>query len=216
VYCREETGEVVVGGRVVIRLRGHAGGWSPAERCLIVAWRLQAGLREVRADRVYPMVRQGQPVVGLGGRPIVAATAAVARANRTSPAVLAWVWSNQLREALGERPLPPEAIPYRGVERIQPVVASWYGFEFAGRPTASGEPFDPRRLTAAHRSLPFGTVIRVIHPGTGRQAFLVVNDRGPFVHGRDLDLSLGAAEVIGLVSAGVGRVLMEVVALPQG
>lgn len=91
-------------------------------------------------------------------------------------------------------------------------VASWYGDGFAGQRTASGERFDPARFTAAHRTLPFGTRLRVTHLRTGRSVEVVVNDRGPYVRGRDLDLSRAAAEVIGLVGGGHADVRIEVLA----
>jgi peptidoglycan lytic transglycosylase len=83
--------------------------------------------------------------------------------------------------------------------------ASYYGFE-SGRRTASGERFDPNAMTAAHRTLPFGTLVRVTY--RGRSVVVRINDRGPFVKGRDIDLSQGAARRIGL--PGVGEVTMQV------
>ena len=80
----------------------------------------------------------------------------------------------------------------------QRVVATWYGSELAGNRTASGERFDPNELTAAHRSLPFGTCLRVSNPKTGRSVAVRVNDRGPFTKGVSLDLSHGAARAIGM------------------
>ncbi len=91
-------------------------------------------------------------------------------------------------------------------------LASWYGPGFAGRPTASGEPFRPARRTAAHPSLPFGTVLRVEHLERGRHVRVIVNDRGPFVPGRVLDLSRGAARRLGMIDEGVARVAIRVVA----
>lgn len=85
-------------------------------------------------------------------------------------------------------------------------MASYYGSE-SGSKTASGQHFNPNGLTAAHRSLPFGTRLKVCHSGC---VVVTVNDRGPFVHGRVLDLSAGAARVIGLTHAGVGRITAEV------
>jgi rare lipoprotein A len=87
-------------------------------------------------------------------------------------------------------------------------MASFYGNE-SGSKTASGQRFNQNAMTCAHRSLPFGTRLRVTHGG--RSVVVTVNDRGPFVHGRVLDLSTGAARAIGLTSAGVGRVTAEVV-----
>jgi len=76
--------------------------------------------------------------------------------------------------------------------------ASWYGGQFAGRRTASGERFDPYQLTAAHRTLPLGTKVLVQNPRTGRSCTVLINDRGPWVRGRQLDLSLAAAQRLGL------------------
>ena len=87
-------------------------------------------------------------------------------------------------------------------------IASFYGNE-SGRETASGQRFDQSALTCAHRSLPFGTRLRVTHGG--RSVVVTVNDRGPFVRGRVLDLSTAAARAVGLTSAGVGRVTAEVI-----
>src|SRR6476646_984999 len=87
-------------------------------------------------------------------------------------------------------------------------VASFYGNE-SGSKTASGQRFNENDMTAAHRSLPFGTKLRVTH--RGRSVVVTINDRGPFIRGRVLDLSTGAARAVGLTGAGVGRVTAEVV-----
>jgi rare lipoprotein A len=87
-------------------------------------------------------------------------------------------------------------------------MASFYGNE-SGSKTASGQRFNQNAMTCAHRSLPFGTKLRVTHGGSS--VVVTVNDRGPFVRGRVLDLSTGAARAIGLTGAGVGRVVAEVV-----
>ncbi len=83
-------------------------------------------------------------------------------------------------------------------------LASWYGPGFSGSPTASGDVFDPNAFTAAHKTLPFGTQLTVSY--RGRSAQVTVNDRGPYTGGRDLDLSQGAAEYLGLTRAGVDYV----------
>ncbi|WP_456620770.1 septal ring lytic transglycosylase RlpA family protein [Bradyrhizobium sp. P5_C12] len=87
-------------------------------------------------------------------------------------------------------------------------MASFYGNESGSR-TASGQRFNQNAMTAAHRSLPFGTKLRVTHGG--QSVIVTINDRGPFIRGRVLDLSTGAARAIGLTGAGVGRVTAEVV-----
>ena len=114
---------------------------------------------------------------------------------------------------------PPRTGAHSGVaaggaaRRDQPYLelgeASWYGGAgdgFAGRPTASGEPFDPSELTCAHRTLPLGTRVEVENLANGHRVRLRVNDRGPFVRGRIVDVSRRAAEVLGLLGPGVAPV----------
>lgn len=93
--------------------------------------------------------------------------------------------------------------------------ASWYGPKFHGRRTASGERFDMNRYTAAHRQLPFGTLVRVTNQRTKKACIVKINDRGPYGHGRIIDLSRAAAKTIGLMSSGIGRVTLEVISLPH-
>lgn len=89
-------------------------------------------------------------------------------------------------------------------------VASWYGPGFHGNRTANGERFDQYAMTAAHRTLPFGTRVRVTNLSNGRSVVVRINDRGPFSPGRSLDLSKGAASAIGMIGAGVGTVRMDI------
>jgi len=96
-------------------------------------------------------------------------------------------------------------------EEIGTGLASWYGSEFAGRRTASGERFDPAGYTAAHRSLPFGSMVRVTRLDTGRSVIVRINDRGPFTGGRVIDLSQAAAREIGLIGPGRGQVSLALV-----
>ncbi len=91
----------------------------------------------------------------------------------------------------------------RSVERG---VASWYGKKFHGRRTASGERYDMFRLTAAHRTLPFGARVRVVNLRNGRVVTVRINDRGPFVKGRIIDLSYAAARELGMVRSGLAQV----------
>ena len=95
-------------------------------------------------------------------------------------------------------------------------VASWYGQEFAGRTTANGEIFDPMLFTAAHRTLPFGTVVDVHNLKTQQSVRVRINDRGPYIGGRMIDLSYAAAQQIGLVEPGSGEVELTMVKLGNG
>jgi rare lipoprotein A len=89
--------------------------------------------------------------------------------------------------------------------------ASWYGKELAGNRTASGEPFRPSKRTAAHRSLPFGTVVRVTRLDTGDKVKVVINDRGPYSGGRIIDVSESAAKKLDMIDRGLAKVELAVV-----
>ena len=89
-------------------------------------------------------------------------------------------------------------------------LASWYGPGFHGRTTANGERYDQWGLTTAHKSLPFGTRVRVTNPRTGQSVVVRVNDRGPFIGAREYDLSRGAADAVGLTASGVATLEFEI------
>ena len=92
--------------------------------------------------------------------------------------------------------------------------ASWYGNSFRGKPTADGDIFNPRRLTAAHRTLDLGSRVKVTELRSGRSVIVQITDRGPFLPGRDIDLSYAAARQLGIVRRGVARVHVEVLGDP--
>jgi peptidoglycan lytic transglycosylase len=92
---------------------------------------------------------------------------------------------------------------------VETGVASWYGQEFHGRPTSSREVFDMNDMTAAHRTLPFGTSVMVTNLANGRSVVVRINDRGPFIRGRIIDLSYAAARVLDIVGPGTARVRLE-------
>jgi rare lipoprotein A len=108
----------------------------------------------------------------------------------------------QRHPASGEIPLQIEAAP--AAREIGRGIASWYGPRFHGRRTASGERFDMHALTAAHPSLPFGTVVRVRSLVNGREVEVRINDRGPHIQRRVIDLSRAAAKSLGLLDSGAG------------
>jgi rare lipoprotein A len=91
---------------------------------------------------------------------------------------------------------------------------SWYGDEFHGRQTSSGERYDMQDHTAAHRALPFGTRLELFYPASGRKTVVRVNDRGPFVQGRYLDISRLAAQELGIMGVGVARLQVKVLGSP--
>jgi len=99
--------------------------------------------------------------------------------------------------------------------RSQQGRASYYASAFDGRETASGERYDASALTAAHRTLPMGAKVRVVENATRRSVVVRINDRGPYVRGRDIDLSRRAALALGITDRGVADVTIQVVALPD-
>lgn len=94
------------------------------------------------------------------------------------------------------------------------MTCSYYGEKFHGKPTSSGEPFDMYKLTCAHKELTFGTKLKVTDPDSGKSVEVKVNDRGPFIPGRDLDLSYAAAQQVGLVPYGVKKLQVEIIEKP--
>ncbi len=111
------------------------------------------------------------------------------------------------------RASPPGAPPQ--VRATETGIASWYGHPYHGRAAANGEIYDMEKLTAAHRTLPFGAMVRVTNLGNDKSVDVRITDRGPFIDGRIIDLSHAAAEALGFVSAGLARVRVDVVSLPR-
>jgi rare lipoprotein A len=115
--------------------------------------------------------------------------------------VLSLTWGCAL---FRREPVPPR------IKRAEVGWASWYGEKFHGRRTASGEVYDMYQLTAAHKTLPLGTSVMVTHVNNGKSVEVTINDRGPFVKGRIIDLSYAAAQALEMVEEGVARVRLEV------
>lgn len=109
----------------------------------------------------------------------------------------------------GALPAEPQK-PVRSWEGI----SSWYGPRFHGRETASGEVFDMYSLTAAHRTLPLGALIRLVNPKTGRSRVVRINDRGPIIQGREIDVSYEVARSLGFEEQGLARLRIELLEVP--
>jgi rare lipoprotein A len=166
--------------------------------------------------------RSVQALVGaslLGLAPLAASSAAAPDAAATgietaaSSAVVELVPLQPISEITGAAPVaeqlsspsaPQETVLGRGS-------ASYYAAQFDGRRTASGERFDNDELTAAHRTLPFGSLVRVTNPANGRSVVVRINDRGPFTRGRLIDVSRAAAAELGLIARGHGDVELALI-----
>jgi rare lipoprotein A len=140
----------------------------------------------------------------------IGASARLKSLNQTVETLAADAASNEETSPEGTSPedtgAPPQTFEPAGQGE-----ASYYGAELAGNRTASGERFDPAAFTAAHRSLPIGSMVRVTNLANGRSVVVRVNDRGPFARSRIIDVSLAAAREIGLVRAGRGQVRLDLV-----
>jgi rare lipoprotein A len=134
---------------------------------------------------------------------------AITTADTTPAASLAKIVAD-LPEQTAPIYAPALEAPQPRYEVVGEGVASYYGHELAGNRTASGERFNPSAMTAAHRSLPLGTKLRVTNKENGEDVIVRVNDRGPFTKNRLIDLSLGAAKEIGMVRTGTARVTVEI------
>ncbi len=162
----------------------------------------------------YVVTLAGADLVSLGGRTVLPDTT-------DNPAEDALQVTNRLRRLLGDvqpvseiegRPQPEPVAATETVAIVSSTVggASWYGPGFNGRRSASGEVFNQNAMTAAHRTLPFGTRVRVTNLSNNRQVVVRINDRGPYSGSRVIDLSAGAAAEIGLINAGVGTVQLDI------
>jgi rare lipoprotein A len=116
------------------------------------------------------------------------------------------------RRVTAHVPIPPP--PPAPIGWTETGVASWYGIPYDGRRTSSGEIFDMHAFTAAHRTLPFNTWLEVTDVQSGKHVNVRINDRGPFVDGRIIDLSMGAADQLGMVRAGLAKVRLKVIKPP--
>ena len=113
-------------------------------------------------------------------------------------------------------PVPSENLPpVAPGAYVEQGVASWYGNPFDGRRTSDGEIYDMHAMTAAHRTLPFGSIVRVTNLSNGKQTEIRINDRGPFVANRIIDVSRAAAEALGMIGTGTAMVRLEVISGPN-
>ncbi|MBD2776870.1 septal ring lytic transglycosylase RlpA family protein [Iningainema tapete] len=185
---------------------------------ITVSWTGENSQNQKSSPR-YIIKFNEQELVKIDGDTILADTT-------KDPAIDALQATNRLRRLIGnasplkeiadlpQRIAMPIALPKQIA--IGPVLltmngkASWYGYDGSGNRTATGERYKPEGMTAAHRSLPFGTRVRVTNTRNGRSVIVRINDRGPFIRGRIIDLSAGAARVLGMMGRGIAPVRIEV------
>jgi len=180
----------------------------------LLAARLESLQRRgmLQPERIVPGRRGKLYVVSMGREDLVTFDDRFARRQAIAPATLTLRYINQLRTALGAQSLQDHLVKTasRGGYAARIGLASWYGGFFHGRRAADGSRFDQNDLTAAHKSLPFGTMLLVTNLKTQKSTVVRVTDRGPYVQGRMLDLSRAAAHAIGLLSMGVAKVRITI------
>ena len=201
---------LIINRRPVVTLDAGYQNLSAAARIKLVQARLRnlGTLGSINTD-FLKVTKQGagsNAIVGLAYRNqlIVLADPLTAAIHHMSCPELANFWRENLKDALEQNR------PQYKVKNIINGYASWYGKKFSGRRTANGELFDETEFTAAHRSLPFGTRVRVTNPYRNLAVIVRINDRGPWTSNREIDLSWAAARTIGLKN--VARVRLEVLA----
>lgn len=224
-----ETGDasLYIGLQEVIKIRSSYGGYTPQERVTAIYERLDDYLKQDGNPRDIKPGHEGRQVVIRAGRTVLLTVdPETARRAGLTTKQLAFQWTNMLRRALGAEPLQRDVnlIASRGITPTLSFLrdksastgvvlkgfASWYGPGFHGRRTASGERFNMHALTAAHRTLPLNSRVRVTNAWTGKSAVVRITDRGPFIRGRIIDLSKGAAQAVGMLSSGTAPVVVEV------
>jgi len=204
---------------------------DPVWRAALVAAKLnQMSWENVDASKITVSWRaggdQGQKIgrylIEVNGEELVEIDAETQLADTTKdPAKDALQATNRLRRLMGNasplreiaglpQPKPPKQLALGPLQISLSGWASWYGPEFQGNRSANGEIFNQNALTAAHRTLPFGTQVRVTNMSNGRSVVVRINDRGPFIQGRIIDLSTAAARILGLLEAGVAPVRIDV------
>lgn len=214
---KEQWPQVLVNGHLIAQIPDWVKAKSMAEN-----------LHKILADpnldvsQLQPALVNGMPGGKLDESVLFVVDEAIAKQMKRNPQLLAIEWVNNLRTALRTAPLTlvqAQSHMYGLVETEKKIegFASWYGGYFHGRPTATGEKFNQFALTAAHPSLPFDTYLKVTNLGNGDAVIVRVNDRGPYVPPRSLDLSLGAARCIRSEDTGVvpySAVIMQPFATP--
>ncbi len=206
-----------VNGTEIFRFYGTVNEQSAYERVKSAAHTLKASLVEAPEGALHihatgSHLQYGSTVLGEVDQHTV-------KGVRGTAPELAYLFTNRLRQSLGQIPLPaPKIAPdsdvakakvevaYKGFQRGE---ASWYGPSFHGHRTASGCRYNQFAMTAAHRSLPFGTLVRVTNQRNHKSCVVQINDRGPFARGRVIDLSKSAASAIGM--SGVAKVSLELI-----
>lgn len=219
---------IIVNNQEVVRLRETSDTLgSPMDQALQFASNLSrfiANKGDVNNIKVDTEADDSQTSVMAGHFVLLTVDQQAARRFNGKHRGIAFTWSNQIRKALGADRYIDPVLAESGNSQFEDFnpdeliatgntlegAASWYGPKFHGKHTASGSIFNMHEMTAAHKTLPFGTLVKVTFKKTGKHAIVRITDRGPYAHGRIIDLSKAAAKEIGLIGSGHGQVKLEI------
>lgn len=215
---------VFIGGKHIVTFDKPYAGYSPEQRAKILVSRLkQFELVNGNPKLIMPAKEQGSVVIRANKETLFTLDAENAKVLKLSVPEYALQMTNTIRQALGSPILVRDSnllasrgfVSYsfarRYMARPEVGIASWYGGIFNGRKAADGSIFSTYKFTAAHKTLPFGSVVRVTNTRNGKSCLVKITDRGPFVAGRVIDLSSAAAREIGILDSGVSQVKLEIV-----
>jgi len=229
VFNKEKKGEytpvsVYIGDNEVLRITSPAGGLSTEQRAKIVTENINSIIKKgENPENIVPDFKNGSGIIRINDKVLFTIDSNIAKEYGLEPSELAFIWVNNMRDSLGVARIvrdfklftnslknTPEKFVQKYGDYMQTGFASWYGGKFHGRSSADGSVFNKNKFTAAHKSLPFGTVVQVTNMYNGKKCIVKITDRGPFVKGRIIDLSKVAANEIGMLSSGVSKVKVEV------
>ncbi|MBX2860979.1 MAG: septal ring lytic transglycosylase RlpA family protein [Vampirovibrio sp.] len=224
VHTYAETGfsSVFVNHKEVVKFRATLDGIDPELRAKRTASRIAEFVKQENDPNTIAVNDEGEATVIKADDAVLATVdPETAEQAEVPKARLASIWSNYLRRALGADPFNGElkdiAVPkgfkaenYEFSGTVMKGMASWYGPGFHGRTAANGSRYNMYEMTAAHKTLPFGTLVRVKNEWTGKSCIVKITDRGPYAHGRIIDLSKAAAQSIGLTKSGVAQVKVDI------
>jgi rare lipoprotein A len=232
----QEFASVTLNGKELITFKSSASGESAEDKAESLADKLQELLKDEKLDgaKLSPAVEGQLAAIHVDGANVLKFEAPTdASGNGTGALETSLKVVNTIRTVLGEQPIPATFLKMAEAQGADQAFlacmtphtapgsgnfsadfsghASWYGGKFHGRRTSNGDVFNMNGLTAAHRTLPFGTKLLVMNRRTGDSCVVQVNDRGPFVDDRIIDLSRGAAEKLNMLSSGVAMVDCRVI-----
>lgn len=219
---------VYMNNKIIAEYIQTTGKFTPEIKAKILISKLHEFIaKKGNAAKIVPGIENGLAVARVGDQVLFTVDNKVADAQKTTAFKLSYQWINNIRSAFGVHGIVRNTslIASRGIspafsrqnifsgERTlihQFGFASWYGKRFHGKRTADGSVFNMYNFTAAHKTLPLGSYVRVTNMKNGKTCIVKITDRGPFVRGRVIDLSSAAASELGMLSSGISRVKLEI------